>query len=252
VNAPSLAAARARSHVYGFLSMGFGYPEAALLTLLQREGTRLESNLACLGDGASLEAARRLRPVLEPLTLAEIEAFHLRCFGHTISKECPPYEGEYDQAHIFQKTQALADIAGFYRAFGLELTADFHERVDHISVELEFMHFLCRKEAYALKRGHAPERIAQSRKAQATFLREHLGRWAPEFARRLCAKDDHGLYGRLGELLDAYVRSELRAAGVEPAAICRLPLAHHREDALGASACWTPACGISEERGEAL
>ncbi|MBI2294501.1 MAG: molecular chaperone TorD family protein [Betaproteobacteria bacterium] len=209
---------------------------------------RLEASLARLNDRASLAAARRLRPVLEPLTLAEIEASHLRCFGHTISKECPPYEGEYGQAHIFQKTQALADIAGFYRAFGLEPAADAHERADHISVELEFMHFLCRKEAYAQQRGHAPERIAQSREAQATFLREHLGRWAPEFARRLRAKDDRGLYGRLSELLDAYVRSELRAAGVEPAAICRLPLAHQPEDALGAGPCWTPACGIAAEK----
>lgn len=251
MNASSLATARSRSQVYGFLSVGFGYPEAALLALLQQEGARLESNLARLGDGASLDAARRLRSVLEPLTLAEIEASHLRCFGHTISKECPPYEGEYDQAHIFQKTQALADIAGFYRAFGLEPAAEAHERADHISVELEFMHFLCRKEAYALGRGHAPERIAQSREAQATFLREHLGRWAPEFARRLCAKDDRGLYGRLSELLDAYVRSELRTLGVEPAAIARPSVAGQPDGALEIGSCWTPACGVTAE-GEAL
>lgn len=245
--AASTTTALARSRVYGFLSLGFGEPDAALLTLLQRERRGFESALARLTESASSAAARRLRPLLAPLTLEEMKASHLRCFGHAVSKDCPPYEGEYGQAHIFQQTQTLADIAGFYRAFGLEVAADFHERVDHISVELEFMHFLCRKEAHGLQKGHAPEGIAQGRAAQAKFLSEHLGAWAPQFAGRLCAGDESGLYGQLGELLDAYVRSELRRIGVAPEAIARVRVAAPAEDAPARDSCGTPGCGVAVE-----
>lgn len=243
----STTTALARGQVYGFLSLAFAYPEAAWLSSLSREGTRLEPTLARLSEEAGIAAARRLRPIIAGLTLERWRAAHGACFGHTISKECPPYEGEYGQAHIFQQTQTLADIAGFYRAFGLELAADVHERMDHISVELEFMHFLCRKEAYALERGHPPERIAQVRAAQAKFLSEHLGAWVPQFAGRLCARDESGLYGRLGELLEAYVRGELRRIGVEPEAIAQAGVAAPTEDAPEPGSCWTPECGVAAE-----
>ena len=43
----------------------------------------------------------------------------------------------------------MGDIAGFYKAFGVELSKDIHERLDHLSVEFEFMHFLAYKESYS-------------------------------------------------------------------------------------------------------
>ena len=39
----------------------------------------------------------------------------------------------------------MGDIAGFYSAFGVQLSQDIHERLDHLSVELEFLHFLATK-----------------------------------------------------------------------------------------------------------
>lgn len=228
----SIPTALARSRIYGFLSLGFAYPEAAWLSSLSRQSARI---------------AKTLAPIIAGLTLERWRAAHAECFGHTISKECPPYEGEYGQAHIFQQTQTLADIAGFYRAFGLELAADVHERVDHISVELEFMHFLCRKEAHGLQKGHAPEGIAQGRAAQARFLSEHLGAWAPQFARRLCALDERGLYGRLGELLDAHLLSELRRIGVAPQAIARVHVASRAEEVPAPDSCCAQGCGVAAE-----
>lgn len=243
--AATTTTALARSRAYGFLSLAFGEPDAALLELLQQQCGALEADFARLRDRTAAAAARRLRPALAPLAIEELKALHLGCFGHAVSKDCPPYEGEYGQAHVFQQTQTLADIAGFYRAFGLELAADFHERIDHLGIELEFMHFLCRKEAHGLQERHAPERIARGRAAQAQFLSEHLGAWVPQFAARLRARDARGLYGRLGDLLDAFVRGELRRFGVEPGAIARPSAA--APEAMQAGSCAARGCGVAAE-----
>ena len=179
----------------------------------------LPGSLEMLADPTSEKVMSGLRPSVTALTAASLERAYTQCFGHAVSKDCSPCEAEYGQAHIFQKTHTLADVAGFYRAFGLDLAADSHERVDHISVELEFMHFLCLKEAYALAKNHPHEQLALCREAQSKFLRDHVCRWAFGFAHRVCAKASDTLYQGLGQLLAAFLAAELRALGMKPAEV---------------------------------
>jgi putative dimethyl sulfoxide reductase chaperone len=213
------ARSNARGQVYSFLALAFSRPDGRQFAALRREYDLLPNSLHALGDRSSRRAASGLRRSIASLTAAALEDAHVRCFGHAVSKDTPPYEAEYGQAHIFEKTQTLADIAGFYRAFGLEMAAGSHERVDHISVELEFMHFLCLKEAHALENHHPEARIAMCRDAQAKFLREHLSCWAPGFAQRLRARADGTPYQGLSELLASFLAGELRALGVQPARV---------------------------------
>ncbi|MFQ5756614.1 MAG: molecular chaperone [Acidiferrobacterales bacterium] len=242
MNKASDIAPSARSNVYQFLTLGFGYPDAALLAQLNEQAHPLEASLIVLQSRKSLDAARVIRSVLRTITIGDLEASYVQCFGHTISKECPPYEAEYGQAHIFQKSQCLADIAGFYKAFGLELAPDLNDRLDHIGVELEFMHFLCLKAAYALDKGHPQEQLALCRDAQAKFLREHLGRWAPGFARKLANKAGSTLYGRMGRLLTAFLTWELRGLGLKPAKVAGPDLVAQQpeEGPAGCEACLAP------------
>lgn len=213
------ARSNARGQVYSFLALAFSRPDGTQLAALKREHNLLPNSLQVLEDRSSRRAVSRLRRSIASLTAASLEDAHVRCFGHAVSKDTPPYEAEYGQAHIFQKTQTLADIAGFYRAFGLEMAAGSHERVDHISVELEFMHFLCLKETHALANHHPEARIAVCREAQAKFLRDHLCRWALGFARRLRASAGGTLYDGLSELLESFLAGKLRALGLQPAEV---------------------------------
>lgn len=214
-----MARSQARSQAYSFLALAFSYPDSTQLAPLKQQYELLPGSLKMLADAPSEKVSSELQPSIAALTAASLERAYTQCFGHAMSKDCPPYEAEYGQAHIFQKTHTLADIAGFYGAFGLDLAADSHERVDHISVELEFMHFLCLKEAYALARKHPDEQLALCREAQSKFLRDHVCRWAFGFARRLCAKASDTLYEGLGQLLGAFLAAELRALGLKPAEV---------------------------------
>ena len=75
--------------------------------------------------------------------LSDLQSEHRRVFSNVITLDCPPYETLFGNDHVFAQSHVMGDIAGFYKAFGVELSKDIHERLDHLSVEFEFMHFLC-------------------------------------------------------------------------------------------------------------
>lgn len=222
MNADTQIIPLARSHVYGFLAHAFADPMDSQLHELRERLPLLEASLTVLDDPGSLNAAQRWGKALGRLDDdAALQNMYQRCFGHGISKDCPPYEAEYGQAHIFQISQCLADIAGFYRAFGLDLKGNFHDRVDHICAELDFMQWLCLKEAHAHS-SRSAKHLSLCEDAQNAFLRDHLGRWALSFTARLQSVAEGSCYGIAAALLTAFIRTEARALGVEPTA--ELPL----------------------------
>jgi DMSO reductase family type II enzyme chaperone len=175
-------------------------------------------------------------------TVETLAASHLGLFGHTVRGPVPAYETEYGEDTLFQKPQEMSDIAGFFAAFGLVLDPRKHERIDHISCELEFMAFLSRKEAHALETGDAAMR-EETRRAARLFLRDHLARFVPSFARRVVAADPGGFYGRLAQLGLDFIRAECERyeapAGPEMLRL-RLPV-----DDGAPIACGTPdGCGV--------
>ncbi len=146
----------------------------------------------------------------------DLEAEFRRVLGHTISKECPPYETLYGVSQVdFQQSQVMADISGFFRAFGLQVSGTALERIDHVAVELEFLQVLAAKEAYAGSQGDE-EHARIVREGEMAFMADHLGRWAPTFARRLRQRSPDGAYGLWARLLDAFLEADARHLDVGP------------------------------------
>lgn len=212
-----------RSSIYRLLSGVFLYPDEELFVYIQ-DGVMVKKLRTCARDVDRrdkvdfFKAINNLESSFEDLTLEGLRAEHRRIFGHTISKDCPPYETEYGRAHIFRQTQDLGDIAGFYKAFGLEVSENIRERLDHISTQLEFMHFLTYKETYAQEH-HGKEKVEICRDAQRKFLKEHLGRWTPLFLDRLVEKAESGFYKELARLTRIFLVIEARFLDVKPEAI---------------------------------
>lgn len=199
--------ALARSEVYIFLARGLSYPRRSLSELHHRaqQATKI------LGKD-SVKLIRQL----EIPPLAELENQYIRAFGHTMQQNSPAYEMEYAQGHVFMQTQSMAELAGFYRAFGAEAASG--ERLDHIGTELEFMYYLSYKESHALASG-TEEGAEVCRDGQRRFLVKHLGHWGPLFLRGL-EREVEGLYHLLAGVTLSWLEIEARElnAQVKPLA----------------------------------
>jgi TorA maturation chaperone TorD len=221
--------ALSRSYLYHLSSLLFLYPEETVLSSLGWE--EAGEAVALLGSPDGLkETLESLKGSLKPVDGMRSE--FSRVFGYTLQCDCPPYETLYGSggyagantqlagAQVFEQSQTLGDIAGFYRAFGLEVSDQIKERLDYISIELEFMSFLAYKEAYALisdgGEKEKAERIEICRDAQRKFLSDHLGRWAPFFTDRLEEKAKDGFYLWLARLTGKFLAFEIKAIEVQP------------------------------------
>lgn len=133
-----------------------------------------------------------------------LEATYRRLFGLTaISQLCPPCEIEYEpNTDVAYRSQRMADIAGFYQAFGLQVATRAGERLDHIAVEAEFLYVLLAKEAAAREVGNQ-EGAEVCRDARRKFFQEHVGWWLPAFSKLLSHVAPPGYYRELAGLAAA-------------------------------------------------
>ncbi len=147
--------------------------------------------------------------------LSDLQAEHRRVFSNVITLDCPPYETLFGNDHVFGQAHVMGDIAGFYKAFGVELSRDIHERLDHISVELEFMHLITYKESYARCHDGA-EKTQIVTDAQKKFVKDHIGRCIPMFAKMLVRKADYGFYRHMADLTADLLDFDVVYLGVNP------------------------------------
>jgi DMSO reductase family type II enzyme chaperone len=204
-----------RSALYEALALGLAAPaDETVARLASPEGAAALADAADVLDrawGSSL--ASHVRGLAVASGGDGLAAAFSRLFGHTARGAVPPYETEYGEDSLFQPMQEMSDLAAFYRAFGLALSPQARERLDHVSCECEFLAVLTRKEAYALEREDTAM-LEATQHAARLFLRDHLGLWASGFGRKLARADPGGFYGALGELCHAFVSQECARAGV--------------------------------------
>ena len=166
------------------------------------------------GDELNLSAVitEFQRPFDELLTAYD------QTFGLIFTPECPPYETEYcPNSEPFFRAQEMADIAGFYRAFGLDVAHAQPERPDHITLELEFMSLLLTKERLAMtaKEPSADEQAETCRISQRQFFSDHLAWWVPSFANGLRRKAADGPFAALARILAAFMPIERNRFGIK-------------------------------------
>jgi putative dimethyl sulfoxide reductase chaperone len=212
-------AALARAVVYRALSLGFQMPTAERLSLMgARE--RFATVAAALteinrsADGAQESVAPRLASFHAP-DAGALTASFVRLFGHTTRGLVCACETEYGDDNQFHQPQQLADIAGYYLAFGLRPVLASDARADHVACQCEFMDFLNRKEVRLLTSDAVDdETLDATRNAARSFLRGHLGHFGRAFATRLMIADGGGLFGHLGALLSELLDTECRRLAI--------------------------------------
>lgn len=189
-----------RSKVYELMAFALGEPSEEFLSFV-RSGEFLKhirESLRMHPCGDQMES-RSLITITEKAKDIDIDELRSE-YAKMITPEMNfLYECNY-HPHL-NGSEEMADVAGFYRAFGMGFTGD---RPDHISMELEFMRLLAMKEAKSLMEGNTEnEGICIS--AEKKFLYSHLGRWTATLSNMT---DGIRLYGSFSRLIHEWINAE--------------------------------------------
>ena len=203
-----------RSTLYGAVSALFSDPESEKFAMLftpkiQRcvldACFQLEELEKCEETTLS-KSFQMLMSKLDEKKKENIRNEFVNVFGHTLSKQIAPYALEHlKNSDVFFRTQKLADLNGFYKAFGMEVESI--ERADHISTQTEFLSFLLLKELLALT-NELDEEKEVCETAFIDFNQNHFSDWAKMFAGNLADKVDGGFYPVAGKFLQASLIKE--------------------------------------------
>ena len=171
--------AAARSRLYRLLAIAFAFPDHDLYEAL-RDGTfakAVAEITVALPYDLTAAATLGLGTVAEPY--GDFESEYIRLFDvGAAGPPCPLYGGVY----VGDRMKVMEDATRFYNFFGLRLSPEMRELPDHITTELEFLHYLTFREAEA--RQHGVDSLSLLR-AERDFLARHLCRWVPQLQARL-------------------------------------------------------------------
>lgn len=184
--------------------------------ILREEDAAVARPLA-LGERplADLDPATMLARL--PQSASEFNELYEGNFGLLGGSKCPPYETEYvPSKYTFQRSNMLADVAGFYNAFGLQTSTSNPDRPDHVALECEFMAQLLGLQWQA-SQSAAPEAKSQAEVCQQAahrFLQEHVAWWFPAFGKLLSLQDPGGFYEAVANFLAALIAAERALTGI--------------------------------------
>lgn len=229
-----------RSIIYQALGLGYAYPLGGALDRLRP----VLDQAVVAGPALNSTLREPLEAWLSTVAVVsgeELATRHTALFSGGVACSAHETEYEYDP---FAKSRQLADIAGFYHAFGLEIASARRTAPDFVATELEFMSLLCRKEVLS-RANRWPDKMEIAVNAQRAFLRDHLGRWIETFAEELSRftegpPPEDGYFRTLAGLTTCFVALELAAFALSPRRLTRrMPFA----DADTAPACDPRAVG---------
>jgi DMSO reductase family type II enzyme chaperone len=198
------ALATSRSRAYATFAGCFEYPDEELCELV-RSGALARALRAVLGalDGelaADLDEAA-LSDAGEGDALA-VEFTRLFDVG-AAGPPCPLYGGIWGGARM----KTMEEAVRFYNHFGLTLSESPRELPDHLTTELEFLHFLAFHEAEALQCSGDP---GPWRRAARDFVARHPGRWVPKLRAKLAEQDPVPFFRELVRQLERFLAHDAR------------------------------------------
>ena len=104
-----------------------------------------------------------------------------------------------------QPAKLKEDLVRFYEHFGYELDEGFQWQMDHLSIQLEFMHFLAMGEFEEQK-----DKLSYQL-GQLDFIQKHLINWVPKLAEQLSvlSKEDE-IYAKISIELKTFLEHDLK------------------------------------------
>jgi TorA maturation chaperone TorD len=174
-----------RQALYRFYAGLLLYPESERFEILRSGAAWLDEAFEDEHLAAELQVTEQLRELLVWVQafdgdLQEFQAEWVRLFGSSLDGYCFPYEGAYRGSQA--AGPLLAELQKEYARAALVLSTN--DLPDHVSVELEYMSYLCGLELETTQSGE-DKRRCRIVKVQYLFLENHLGQWLPALLERV-------------------------------------------------------------------
>lgn len=192
---------KARAEVYRLLSRAYHAPERDLLK--GQFVPTAKNAIEVLGSESFAKRWERLvhdfEAEYEP---TEIALEYTRLFRGPVKAEAYPYES----MHVDGEPMGAStlDVMRCYQNAGVAIAEDFKDLPDHISAELEFMHYLCMRELDILRSG-TTEGASRFKRMRQAFLSDHIGKWVPLMCRRIREFGKTRFYSNLAVLTEDWV-----------------------------------------------
>ena len=186
LESPEQLALAARIDMYAMLADMYRYPD--VLTRVFVSSGEFKFHVLRILENLPYEVSLSAEE-LELLTYPDgvldddVEAEYIRLFeAGPGNPPCPLVEGIHMDKEDGRRT-IFKDLILFYNHFGLSYAeGNGEDQPDHITYELEFLHYLAFLELRALQKNMSPAPLQQ---AQFDFLTRHPAKWTEQLSQRM-------------------------------------------------------------------
>lgn len=191
-----------RGDCFKLLAACFYEPDKQLF-IEEALGEKLEQVLGQVAPDC-VTFARQMKNTLKKTDQNTLSIEHAALFVGPFELIAAPYGSVYIEKKRTVMGKSTISAAQYYQDAGLSV--DIKEPPDHIAIELEFMHYLCFKEAAAIRDGQT-ENGRQLKEKQKHFYFTALKPWAGKFCEAIRAGTGNEFYINVANCLDRFLAS---------------------------------------------
>ncbi len=174
--------AESRSNLYTYFSLLLGSPhEVALESKITFNDTLIKGLPYSFEIGDLIEQYNGIEAV-------DLRRQYSALFE--VGDEGPPAPIRED-LFLLQPAKLREDLVRFYDYFGYTLNDEFQWQMDHLSIELEFMHFLSFQEL------ESNDNKLSFQLGQLDFSKKHLLNWVPDLSSTVNRLDNGDIYSKI-------------------------------------------------------
>jgi TorA maturation chaperone TorD len=153
----------------------------------------------------ALGCAQELCNALERTAPDVLSIAHAKLFVGPFGLQAPPYGSVYIEESKRLMGNTTIEVMKMYQRAGLSLSDENRDAPDHISIELEFMHYLASKEIQSLNSGDSGGAL-EFLQTQHVFFDKYLNPWIGPFCDRIRESSEADFYKLLSMCLSIFFK----------------------------------------------
>jgi DMSO reductase family type II enzyme chaperone len=197
-----------RSQAYGFLAAVMEYPEGELTDMIRAGTIAAQARPLFCAIHPELEKVIDWNDLAAAGEADYLSVEYTRLFD-VGGADGPPCALNAGAAKGDARMALLEELVRFYNYFGLTAAGtEANELPDHLTTQMEFMHYLIFNELEARAAGEASAN--DFIRAQRDFINHHPSTWIPQLNANLKKSKAPAYYRALGELMERFIAIEQR------------------------------------------